>query len=45
MTLAQREWARQQPWFDYLVESRVVFTKCGKRFDNFDALWEWSHAN
>lgn len=34
-------WCRNQEWFDYSVENLVVFTKCGKRFDNIQDIQSW----
>lgn len=41
MTRKQRLWVRQQSTFDYMVESNVIFTKCGKRFECFDDYRDW----
>lgn len=38
-------WCRNQGWFDYSVESLVVFTKCGKRFDNMLDIRSWTEEN
>lgn len=43
MNKEQRDWCAEQPWFAYSVENSVVFTECGKRFDNFDDVSKWAN--
>ena len=44
MNYQQREWVRQQVWFDYMIESQIVITKCGKRFEDFADLKVWAES-
>lgn len=45
MTLEQRIWVQQQPTFDYMVDSSVIFSKCGKRFECFKDYRDWVYLN